>query len=167
MSKKIVVGRFGSPYGIKGWIKVISFTDPKTQILEYKPWYIQSGDTQKVIELINSKLHGNNLVAQIAQCFDRNEAATYTNLDILIERGQLPQLSNDEYYWVDLVGLIVLNLQQELLGKVEELFSTGSNDVLIVIDDSGKQRYIPYIDNVIIDVDLAARKLVVDWDASF
>ncbi|MBA2654155.1 MAG: ribosome maturation factor RimM [Gammaproteobacteria bacterium] len=167
MNNQIAIGRFGSPYGIKGWVKVISYTDPTEKILEYLPWYIFKDNNKTPIVKVNGKRHGNNLVIQIPQCKDRDEAKTYTNLEIYIDKEQLPAPEKDEYYWIDLVGLTVFNCEGENLGRVERLFDTGANDVLLVKDEQAKERLIPYIDHVIIKVDLENQKLTVDWDSSF
>lgn len=167
MENQVAVGRFGSPYGVKGWIKIISYTDPIERILDYLPWYIVRGNTKFLLTAVKGKIHGDNLIVQFKDCQDRDIAKTYTNLEIYIDREQLPPLSDDEYYWVDLIGLQVFNREEEKLGEVVHLFSTGSNDVLIVKDDTGKERYIPYLQNVILNVDLAKKKLTVDWDATF
>lgn len=167
MNDTVAVGRFGSPFGVRGWIKVISFTDPIEQILTYSPWYIYKDNSWLVLDKVKGKAHGNHLVVHLNGSHDRDIAKTYTNLEIVIERQQLPALPPEEYYWVDLIGLAVVNLQGILFGKVDHLFGTGSNDVLVVEDANQKERYIPYTHQVIIDVDLPNKKIVVDWDPDF
>lgn len=167
MNDQIIVGRFGSPYGIKGWVKIISFTDPIQKILEYSPWIIYQGTQQRQIVQIKGKLHANGLIGQVEQCHDRDEAKSYTNLDIYIDRAQLPKLTDEEYYWLDLIGLNVENCEQEALGQIVRLFETGSNDVLVVQDESGHERFIPYLDHVVKKVDLQNKRMIVDWDSTF
>ena len=123
MAKQVVVGRFGSPYGIKGWIKVISFTDPIDHLLDYLPWTIIKDKNHIILEKVKGKVHGKNLVVQLERCHDREMAQTFTNLDIYIDRKQLPTLSNEEYYWIDLIGLKVINQEQQELGIVKNLFA--------------------------------------------
>lgn len=164
---KIVVGRFGSPYGVKGWVKVISFTDPPAKILGYEPWVIVKSGISQSVSPVQGRMQGGNVVVQLDGCNDRDEAKTYTNIDILIEREQLPDLPNDEFYWVDLVGLTVFNTTNEMLGKVDHLFATGSNDVLVTKDESGKTHNIPYLDHVIMEVDLKGGRIIVDWDLTW
>jgi 16S rRNA processing protein RimM len=164
----IIVGRFGSPYGIKGWIKVISFTDPTEKILDYSPWQINQEGKWQLINIVTGKLHGKNIIVSIADCTNPEQVRVYTNCEIAVERSQLPEPAEDEYYWVDLLGLTVINTQQEILGKVERLFETGANDVLVVTDaKTGKQRLIPYIKHVIIEVNLAAKRIIVNWESVF
>lgn len=168
MKNQVALGRFGSPFGILGWIKVISYTDPVDNILNYSPWIVVFNDnTQLLIKEVKGKIHGNNLVVTFGQCKDRNQAQTYTNLEIYVDRAQLPPPSNDEYYWIDLIGLSVSNSEGEQLGLVKQVFATGSNDVLIVKEENGKEHYIPYIKDVILEVNLEISKLIVDWDPTF
>ncbi len=167
MLDKVAVGRFGSPFGVRGWIKVISYTQPVEQIFNYLPWYIFKGDRKQKITEINGQLHGKNLIVQLEQSQDRENAKTFTNLEIYIDRGQLPSLSNEEYYWIDLVGLSVINKEAIDLGRITSLFATGSNDVMVVKADDGKERYIPYLTDVILEVDLERKIIKVDWDADF
>ncbi len=162
---KVIVGRFGAAFGIKGWIKVFSYTDPITNILEYTPWYIQHGNDWQQIVIEDGKMHSNQIIVKLPGCDDRNRAETFTHLEIAITADTLPPLEKNQYYWSDLVGLDVINLQKENLGTVKELMTTGSNDVLIVSGD--KQRLIPYIKQVIINVDLEKRSITVDWDSDF
>lgn len=167
MNDIVGIGRFGSPYGIKGWIKVISYTDPIEQILSYLPWHIVKNGQNVVLTKVNGKQHGKNMIVKLPSCSDRNEAMTYTNIEIFIERSQLPKLE-EGYYWVDLIGLSVVNQQGVSLGTVESIFATGSNDVLVVAGEGGgKQHYIPYTDHAVINVDLTKKQIEVDWDPDF
>jgi 16S rRNA processing protein RimM len=165
--QKVVVGRFGSPYGIKGWIKVISYTDPIENILSYLPWFIVKDRVSSALEKVVGKRHGKALIVKLDFCDSPEVARTFTNIDIAVDRNQLPALPEEEYYWIDLIGLNVLNQQDEDLGSVERLFETGSNDVLVVTDANGKKHYIPYTADVIVKVDLDEKIMRVDWDASF
>lgn len=167
MNDRVAVGRFGKPYGVHGWIKVISYTVPIQNILNYLPWHIAKGQENIIIDRVNGKLHGERLIVKLGQCHDPEEAKAYTNLEIFITRDQLPPLQKEEYYWIDLIGLTVINKEYENLGVVKRIFPTGSNDVLIVKDNSGKERYLPYTDSVIIEVNLEEKKLLVDWDSTF
>ncbi len=162
----ITIGRFGAPYGIKGWIKVHSFTDPVDNILAYQPWLAKMGKKWQIIELTESRKHNKGIVVAVAGCDNRDTVALYRNVTIAIKRTQLPALNSNEYYWTDLEGLTVYTFNGEELGKVDYIFATGANDVLVV---KGKQEYlIPYLkDDVIKSIDLANAKIIVDWDANF
>ena len=166
IQQPVILGKFVGVYGIKGWLKVFSDTDPIANILEYTPWWIHlSGKWQEVQEL-QGKLHGKGLIVQL-KGYDTPEASrVFVGIEIVIERGQLPKLSKGEIYWADLEGMQVVNLEGHSLGHVSQLFSTGSNDVLVV---TGKKRHlIPYLpDQVIIEVDIANKLIKVDWDEDF
>jgi len=165
----VIVGKIASAYGIKGWVNVASFTDPITNILQYQPWYLQSKHQSHSLEpvrIVQGRVHGKQIVAQLEGYSDRNQAELLRGLDIAVARNQLPAPKQGEYYWQDLIGLRVVNVDGAELGVVESLMETGANDVLVVTGD--KQRLIPYVTNEFIrEVDLQYGKIVVDWDPDF
>jgi 16S rRNA processing protein RimM len=162
---KLIVGRFGAPFGVKGWIKVNSFTDPISNILEYDPWYLHTRSGYKAVTLEDGHIHGKTIVVKLPQCNDRDIAKTFTHVTIAIDRNQLPELKAGEFYWDDLIGLEVFNQDNVNFGIVKELLATGANDVLVVTGD--RERLIPYIKQVILQVDLKNKKIVVNWDKDF
>lgn len=168
-SQFVIVGKISSAYGIKGWVNIYSYTDPVTNILDYQPWYLsarQRGQEWRPVKIVNGRAHGKNVVAQIEGCNDRNQAELYRGLEIAIHRDQLPEPEENEHYWVDLVGLKVVNLQGQELGIVDSLMETGANDVLVV--KGNKEHLIPYVqDEFIKQVDLENRCITVDWDPDF
>lgn len=163
--EKVIVGRIGAPHGVKGWVKIISFTEPTTNILDYQPWLIQQKNHWVTVTVDAEQVHANAIVVKLPGCDDRDTAQTYTNADIAITADQLPALETNEFYWHDLIGATVINLQQVTLGVVDHLIATGSNDVMIV--KAERERLIPYISQVIKKVDLEAKQIIVDWDADF
>jgi len=163
--KKITIGRFGSTFGIQGWIKIISFTDPVENIINLAPLFIKKNNDWQQLYLKDIKKHGKNIIAKINDVNDPETAAMYTNLDIAIEHEQLPKLAKNEYYWSDLEGLNVINKEGQELGQVDHLFATGSNDVLVVKNDH--ERLIPYIDDVVLKIDIENKLITVDWDPEF
>lgn len=163
--ERIVIGHFGQSYGIKGWIKVNSHTDPVDNIIMYRQWQIYHHGQWQTAEITDIKRQGNVIIAKLANCHTPEEAKLYTNDAIAIFRHQLPPLTPEEHYWVDLIGLQVINHQGINLGVVDHLFETGANDVLVIKGD--KQRLVPYIQNVIQSVDLIEKKIIVNWDADF
>ncbi len=165
MQKKIIVGRFGKPFGVKGWIKVNSFTDPPENILLYDPWLISLDKNWQEIEVEEGKVHGQAILAKLAVCNTPEEAKAYTHKDIAVSRSQLPELEQDEYYWSDLEGMSVVNTQGTELGQVAYFIATGANDVMVV--KAEKEYLIPYLSSVIISVDQEKRVIIVDWDESF
>ena len=168
-SQFVVVGKITSAYGIKGWVNVHSFTDPVTNILDYQPWYLlpqKAGKNHEPVRVVSGRAHGKQVVAQIEGCTDRNQAELYRGLEIAIHRDQLPEPDESEHYWIDLVGLSVVNLEGVELGVVDSLLETGANDVLVV--KGKKEHLIPYVKDIFIrDVDSENRRITVDWDPDF
>lgn len=161
---KIILGRFGSAHGVRGWLSVNSYTDPSDNILSYPNWQRETPAGWETLEITHSQVLHNKIIVKLAGCDDRNQAQHYTNQSIAIERSELPETEAGEYYWHDLIGLEVYS-QEQLLGVVKELKETGSNDVLIVQGE--RERWIPYHKNTIIQVDLVAKRIDVDWDPEF
>ena len=160
-----VLGRVSGLFGVRGWVKVFSHTSPKENILSYKTWYLKDADGWHPFELDQGRIHGKGIVAALKGVADRDQAAGLLEAEIAIPRDQLPQTAQDEYYWADLEGLRVINLDGVELGRVDYLFETGANDVMVV--KGRKQRLLPFIGQVVAGVDLAAGVITVDWDPEF
>lgn len=159
----IVVGKIGTAYGVKGWIKIVSFTETITNIIDYSPWYIEENNAWKPLKVTDAKAYGKGIVAKFAN-FDSPEAVrVLTGKRIAVQRSQLATLKKNEYYWADLEGLTVINQDNKILGKIIYLMETGSNDVLVVKGD--KEHAIPYLlDDVVISIDLDKKVMHVVWD---
>ena len=174
-SSLVNVGRITAVYGVKGWVKVHSYTDPAENLFEYHPWYLKTKHGVKQIEIDEARPHGDAFVAHIVGVDDRDIAAQYTAADIAVEREILPELDDGEYYWSQLEGLIVFSQfggTRQRLGKVSKLFETGANDVLVVAGDTEsidqRERLIPYVPGqFVLAIDLAAGEILVDWDPDF
>lgn len=164
-NEKIVVGKLGGPHGVRGWIKVLSHTDPRENIFAYNPWWLNVQGEWKAFEVENAREQGKGLVVKLADIDYRDQAQTLLHCQIAVNENQLPELDEGEYYWRDLIGLEVFNQDELSFGKVERLLETGANDVLIVKGD--RERLVPYIDQVVLKVDLDAKRIDVDWDADF
>lgn len=163
----VVLGHVSGVYGVKGWLKIYSETEPVQNILKYDPWYIQQDDTWKAYKPLQGKKHGKGVIVLLEGFHDRDQAADLKACKIAVKRQQLPAVADkDEYYWTDLEGLRVENLEGFYLGEISHLFETGSNDVLVINGD--KERLVPYIwEQVVKSVDLEKRLMVVDWDPDF
>ena len=162
--KKILVGKISKPHGIKGWVKVISFTDPIENILSYKQWIISDKETEKTYYLEDSRVQGNKIVIKLENVNDRNDADLLKNLQIQVNRSDLPELDQNSYYWEDLVDFNVIDIKGNHVGKVDSLFRTGSNDVLVIIDETKERLLVPFImEEVIKYVDLAKELISIDW----
>jgi len=162
----VVVGRISGLYGVRGWVKVYSYTEPRDNILSYSPWYLRRGDTWKQYTVREGKRHGKGVIVSFDHCDDRDAARQLISSNIAIQRSQLPAISDNEYYWQDLIGLTVVNSDGAELGQVDHLVETGANDVLVVKGE--REHLIPYVrDTVITGIDLEKGVIHVDWDKDF
>lgn len=170
-SEPLVLGRIVGLFGVRGWVRVFSETRPRDGILDYSPWLIGQNGNWRQVEVTAGQEHGHGLVAKLDGIDDRDQAAQLIEYEIAIHRDQLPALPEGEYYWWQLEGLRVMNLQDELLGTVERLMETGANDVVVVQgqaeDGTGEERLIPYVPQVVQKVDLKAGTMTVDWGKDF
>ena len=162
----VPVGRISGLYGVRGWVKIYSYTEPRENILSYNPWLLNLAGGWTPVELLEGKRHGKGVIARLAGCEDRDAAARWLNTEIAIRRDQLPATAAGEYYWNDLIGLKVITTDGVELGVVKDLMETGANDVIVVEGD--RERLIPYIwQRVVRDVDLDGGLMIVDWDPDF
>jgi len=161
---RVIIGRISGVYGVAGWVKVFSYTRPKENIFNYSPWLIGTQGVWQKKALQEASVHGKGLIARLDGVTDREAARAVMGSDIAVYRTQLPPLPEGEYYWCDLIGRKVVNLEGDELGEVTEVQETGANDVLIV-EGHGRHLIPVVMDRVIREVDLAAGRILVDWDA--
>lgn len=186
-SPYITLGKITAHYGVKGWLKLFSHTEPRENILSYRELYLFSKTPEKnpdakvcgKITLLDGRVQGKTIIAQLAGCNSREDAEPFIGSIIAIKKEDLRELSAGEYYWIDLIGLTVINQQKITLGKVQEMIPTGANDVLVVknksstmagkADNNIKAEYlIPYIPGqYILNIDLNKEIIQVDWDSDF
>lgn len=162
----VVMGKIVAAQGIQGWVKVQTFTEYLDSLLDYDVWYVGNEAAWRPAEMLEARVHGKVVVARLEGVTDRTAAEKLKGQLIAVPRAELPEQGKDEYYWSDLIGMSVRNLQDEALGTVENLLETGANDVLVVQGDHG-QLLIPFIASVAQDVDLANRMIRVDWQADY
>ncbi len=177
VNDKLIIGRISGVYGVKGWVKVHSDTDPREGITEYNPWFIQPGGQGKgdwrQVRLENGRRQAKTVIAKLEGVDDRDAAMQLTGALIAISPQQLQVLNADEYYWRDLIGLRVINRDEVELGTVQRLMETGANDVLVVSAEQSNQaetreRLIPWTPGqVVLEVDLELGRIRVDWDEDF
>lgn len=166
MSKPVVVGEVVGAFGVQGWVKVRSFTDPAGNILGYRPWIISRGAESKIMQAVSGRMQGSVVVAKFDGVEDRDQAQALKGARVAVPRECFPAASRGEYYWVDLVGLEVLTTGGRSLGTVKDLVETGANDVLAVKGD--RERLIPFVAGQFVkEVNLEEGRLVVDWDPDF
>jgi 16S rRNA processing protein RimM len=164
--KLVTLGRISGVFGVKGWVKVNSYTAPRDNVVGFGVWTLRLRGVDSHIEVEQGQSHGKQVVAKLRGVDDREQAREYVGAEILVERERLPACAAGEYYWIDLEGLEVRTLAGEVLGTVEHLVATGSNDVLVL---AGKpQRLIPFVlGQVIRDVDFEAGLIVADWSPDY
>ncbi len=166
----VVFGRVSGPYSLHGWVKIHFFGDDWAALGEMPQWWLGSGSeadagasTWVAHELDQLKLHGKSMIAKLVQVSDRNAAEAIDGFYIAAPRTALPKTAANEYYWADLIGLDVVNVQDELLGQVVGLMSSGAHDVLSVKDGDGRERLLPFVAQVVKSVDAAQRQIRVEW----
>ena len=168
----IEMGKFGAVYGIKGWLKVHSYTDDAESVFEYKPLLMESKGQFQEVHITEWKRHNNGFVAKVAGFDVREDAQALVGKALFIDSTHLPILE-DDFYWRDLVGCQVKTDKGYDLGIVSEMMETGSNDVLVVKANSNdafgqKERLIPFIEEqVISQVDLTGKLITVNWQPDF
>jgi 16S rRNA processing protein RimM len=161
--RPVVLGRVTGLHGVKGWLKVHSYTEPREAILDYKDWLLLRDGDQQAVKIAEGKRHGKTIIARIDDVDERDVAAGYVGDDIAVPRERLPDTGRGEFYWADLEGMQVVHSDGRALGKVAYLLATGANDVLVVKGD--QELLIPFVHGKYIkDVDLAAGIISVDWE---
>ncbi|MGH8519438.1 MAG: ribosome maturation factor RimM [Panacagrimonas sp.] len=175
MERRLTLGRVAGVYGIKGWVKLQSFTRPVENLLEYRDvWIDRGGNATGGFEakLTEGRIHGGTLVARLTGpdgqvIEDRDIAAGLIGSEIRVDRSRLPKAEEGEFYWFDLVGLVVRNVEGVVLGKVDSVTSNGAQDVLVV-QDGQTERLIPFVQGPIIrSVSLDAQEIVADWQPDY
>jgi 16S rRNA processing protein RimM len=155
------MGRIVAPYAVKGWVKLQTFTEYLDSLLDYRVWRVGKDGNWRDYRLLDGKVHGQTLLASLEGVNDRNASEALQGMDVAVLREEMPEADEDEYYWDELIGLDVLNIQGEALGRVVGLLETGANDVLQVQGE--RLRLIPFVEAYIQSVDVATGKIVVDW----
>jgi 16S rRNA processing protein RimM len=159
------MGRITAPFGVKGWVKVQPNTAAARNLLAYKAWWMEGDGDWRSIAVAEAKVHGRTVIAKLEGCEDRDAAAALRGKLVAVPRAELPGTKSGEYYWADLIGLAVVNGAEQALGRITGVLQTGGNDVLVVAGE--RERLIPFIADVIRDVDLAAGVMRVAWDADY
>ncbi len=166
---RILLGKIAAPWGLKGWVKIWSWTDPIEQIFEYRQWFLVRGERQERVELAEGKRQGRGLVALLSGFEDRNHAEAAVGCEVWIDEENLPELDEGEYYWYQLEGLTVVSETGEVLGRVHHLLATGANDVLVIRGDGQDgELLIPYVEKEIVKkVSLREKRIVVAWEREY
>jgi len=161
-----VLGRIAGPFGVRGWVKIASFTEPPEQILDFPLWRADwpDGGTRE-LRHAEGRRHGKGLVVRLEGIEDRDAALALARPDLWIERRELPALKAGEHYWADLIGLEVVNLQGERLGRVDHFLDMPAGAIMVVVGE--RERWLPTGRDRLIGVDLGDHRITVDWDTEF
>ena len=163
--KKILIGKIIGLHGIKGWLKIISFSSPPENIFKYSSIILTNNNIEDVFHIENTRKQGKKILIKLKGIDDRTLAEKYKESTIEINRSDLPDLSEGIYYWEDLIGCEVLNESKKKIGLVDSFLETGSNDVLIIETNSKKKVLIPFIINESIkEVNLDDKLIIVEWN---
>ena len=165
--KWLLLGKIVGLFGVDGWVKVESYTQPRERIFKYRPWSLRHAGTEAAVDGATGRTQGRGLVAHLPGLADRDAAAALIGAEIWIPRSALPKPKRGEYYWADLEGLEVVTTSGVALGRISHLFSTGANDV-IVARDGTRERMIPFVlKQFVHEVDLDSGRMTVEWDPDF
>lgn len=160
------LGRVASAHGVRGWVRVFSFTEPRENIVRYARWTLATGAGLTEVAVEDGRLHGRTVIAKLAGTEDRDAALEWAGAQIAVPRAALPALAPGEYYWRDLEGLAVETTSGEALGRVHHLLETGAHDVLAL--DALGRRLIPFVPGEIVrEIDLDGGRIVVDWSSRY
>lgn len=164
--RRVLVGRIVGVSGVQGWVKLESWTDPRTGIFDYRPWILVRDGRERELVPADGRAQGKGIVARLPGVEDRDQAMALVGSEILVPRAALPPPAPGEFYWADLEGLEVHTVDGRPLGRVSHLFATGANDVVVVRGE--RERLLPFLrPDVVREIDLAAGRMVVDWDPDF
>lgn len=165
-ARRVILGKVGAVHGVRGWVRLWSYTDPPENLLQYREFELGRGGDWSAVELAEGRPHGEGLVGRFAGIEDRDAAAALVGAELGVAREALPAPDEGEYYWTDLVGLEVVTRAGVSLGRVSGMMATGANDVMVVAGD--RERLLPFLPGRCVDeVDLAGGRIVVDWDPDF
>jgi 16S rRNA processing protein RimM len=163
---RVVLGRITGPFGVRGWLKVMSFTDPPEQILDYRTWRVDLPRAgRRELRPLESRRHGKGLVVRFEGIDDRDAAIALGRLDLWVQRRELPALKKGEYYRADLVGFEVVNLLGQTLGRVDHFLDMPANALMVVVGE--REHWLPLGQNQVFRVDLEHGRITVDWDPDF
>ena len=163
---RIELGRITGSFGVRGWVKIKSYTEPPEQILAFPVWRADlPGGGHRDLTHLEGRRHGKGLVARLEGIEDRDQAIALARQELWIERRELPALKSGEHYQADLVGFEVVNLEGCVLGRVDHFLETGANAVMIVI--GAREHWLPMVPRHVQRVDIGQRRITVDWDPDF
>ena len=168
-SSHVVLGRVLGPFGVRGWIRVKPLGRDAGSLLQQPVWGLRRGKAQSELRIEEVKEHGGSVLAKVAGVDDREQADALRGADVTVPRDVLPAAAPGEFYWTDLVGLVVKNEQGILLGKVAGLIEAPAHDVLRVAveDETDREQLIPFVEPIVRAVDVEGGSIIVDWQKDY
>ena len=157
----VVLGKIGGAFGVHGWVRITSYTDPAENILDYEGWHVRRAGQWQAIEVEDGRVTAKGVLVKLAGIETPEEARLQVGIEIAVPRSELPPTEPGEYYWSDLEGLEALTPDGELLGRVDHFRTTPGGDVVVIRGD--REHWIPFVKDRIVKVDLDARRIVLDW----
>ncbi|MHB8849314.1 MAG: ribosome maturation factor RimM [Burkholderiales bacterium] len=161
----VVMGRVAAPYGVKGWFKIQTFSEAIDTLADYPQWYVGRDNDKRIYTVAEVKTHVKLLVARLQGVDGRDAALALKGCEIAVAREDLPAAPEGEYYWSDLIGMAVKNLRGEPFGSIAQILEAGAHDVLVVRGE--RERLIPFVGQIVREVDSAARTVIVDWELDY
>jgi 16S rRNA processing protein RimM len=158
------MGRIVAPYGLKGWVRIETYSPVPDSLSAYPWWWVGKNGDWRELKVAESVLqHGASLVARFEGCVERDAALALKGSEVAVEREALPQTAENEFYWADLVGLKVVNVKDEELGVLAELFESGAHPVMRIVAGE-TERLLPFVEQVVRQVDMAQGRIRVEWE---
>lgn len=165
MRRRVVLGQVGGAFGVQGWVRIQSYTDPPGNILDYARWQLGRADQWREVEVEEGKVTAKGVLARLAGVATPEDARLDTGAQIAVGRDELPEPAPGEYYWSDLEGLAAFGREQQLLGRIEEFRTTPAGPVVVIRGE--RQHWVPFVKERIVTVDLDAGRVVLDWAADW
>jgi 16S rRNA processing protein RimM len=167
----VLVGHVTGAYGIHGWVRIRPYSSDADAMLHAQTWWLDKPDLRDV-DMMQAKIHGEDVVASLMGVADRNAAEALKGATVQVRRSHFPALASDEFYWIDLIGLKVQNLEGEPLGEVSDLMDNGAHPILrvtapVVEGEKAKEWLIPFVDQFVKTVDQTGKRITVDWGLDY
>jgi 16S rRNA processing protein RimM len=157
----VVLGKIGGAFGVQGWVRITSYTDPPENILDYDSWYLRLAGQWQVAQIEDGRVTAKGVLAKLAGIDTPEQARLQVGIEIAVPRSELPPTAPGEYYWSDLEGLEAMTPAGELLGRVDHFRTTPGGDVVVIRGD--REHWIPFVKDRIVKVDMDAKRIVFDW----
>jgi len=161
VSRRVVLGQVGGAFGVQGWVRIQSYTDPPANILKYERWQLGRAGQWREVEVEDGKLTAKGVLAKFAGVETPEDARLATGSEIAVTRDELPPPAPGEYYWIDLEGLAAFGQNDQPLGRIEEFRATPTGTVVVIRGE--RQHWVPFVKERIVSVDLDAGRVVFDW----